>query len=293
MNRVREIAEEIRTMKVQGAIQIAMRAEEGLKHVVENSKAETKEEFLKELTDAAKLFKNTRPTAVALPNAVDILIDSVTKIQGDLEETKKNALEVVSAMIKNGQESLEKIGKIGAELIEDGSTILEHCHSSTVVSILKEAHKQGKKFNVICTETRPWHQGYISAKELSEAGIPTSLIVDSAAMYFMKDVDMVLVGADTVTKNGDLVNKIGTSQIALVAKKFDVPFYTATHTIKFDKNREKGEEVPIEERPPEEIIDPAKLPKVDIKNPIFDVTKPEYITGYITEKGLMTEWERK
>jgi ribose 1,5-bisphosphate isomerase len=292
MEKVEQIAEDIRTMKVQGAIQIAMLAEEGLRSVVQSSKARTIEEFYKELENAAELLKKTRPTAVALPNAVDIFIERVKAVDGDLGSAKKFALDAANNMIKEMEESLDKIGKAGAELIKEGDTVLEHCHSSTVIAVLKEAHKQGRNFKVICTETRPWGQGYISAKEISNAGIPTSLIVDSAAMRFMKDVNLVIVGADTITKNGDVVNKIGTSQIALVAKHFNVPFYVATQTLKYDKTKESGEDVPIEERAPSEIIEPAKLPNVDIKNPIFDITKPGYITGYITEKGLMKQWEK-
>jgi len=166
-----------------------------------------------------------------------------------------------------------------------------HCHSSTVMAILKEAWRSGKKFETICTETRPWHQGYISSRELSNFGIPTSLIVDSAVMHFMDKVDVVFVGADTITKEGDLVNKIGTSQIALVAKHFNKPLYVATESLKFDHTRSSSDIV-IEERPLKEIIDPRRLPKVKLRNPVFDVTKTEYITSIITERGVFQPGER-
>lgn len=285
--RVREIAEDIRELKIQGAINIALAAEEAMKWVVENSTAETKKDFIKELKDAGKILKGTRPTAVALPNAIDEFLKKVQESSKDMPELKEETLKITKKLISETKKATSTISKLGAGLVKNKMTVLTHCHSSTVTSILEQAWKSGTGFEVICTETRPWHQGFITAKELSEFGIPTTLIVDSAVMSFMEKVDLVLVGADTITANGDVVNKIGTSQVALIARNFKVPVYVAAQTLKFDLRRGSGEEVPIEERDLSEIIDPKRIPKASIRNPVFDVTTADYVTGVVTEKGII------
>lgn len=292
LSKVRETAKKIKELKIQGAISIALAAANAMEKLIAKSKAKTREEFLEELEEAGNILIDSRPTAVALPNAVRSYLGKVSEIDAPLPGLKKKALSIGKDLVKEITESVELIGKFGAVEVNDGSKILIHCHSSTVMAVLKEAWRQDKKFEVYCTETRPWGQGYISARELSEYGIPTTLIVDSAATSFMKKVgfDMVLVGADTITKDRDVINKIGTSQIALVAKHLKVPLYVATQMLKFD-NKRGADQVEIEERPAREIIDPGELPKVKIRNPVFDVTKTEYVSKFITERGVMSPGE--
>ncbi|MEM4702681.1 MAG: ribose 1,5-bisphosphate isomerase, partial [Archaeoglobaceae archaeon] len=172
--------------------------------------------------------------------------------------------------------------------IKDGSTILTHCNSSTAIAVIKKAHEMGKKLEVIATESRPRWQGHITARQLKEAGIDVTVIVDSAVRFFMKEVDLVLVGADTITANGALINKIGTSQIALCAKEARVPFIVAAETYKFSPRTLAGELVVIEERSAEEVL-PKELLDLGIKarNPAFDVTPRDYIDVIITEIGAI------
>jgi len=285
---VKKIAHDIKSLKIQGAIHIALAAEEALQTVSESSSAMSPDEFFTELKEAAGLLKSTRPTAVALPNAIDQFMDFIQAEEGSVDELKNKAREFAENMRSSAMRSTQKIAELGADLIKDDMTILQHCHSSNVIAILTEAWNRGKKFTAICTETRPFHQGYISSRELAAAGIPTGLIVDSAAHRYMETIDMVLIGADTITKNGDLINKIGTKTITFLAQKYNKPVYVATQTLKFDASHEEGRDIPIEERPPEEIVDPKKVPGVRIMNPVFDVTPGEYITGgIITEKGII------
>ncbi|MFO7872360.1 MAG: S-methyl-5-thioribose-1-phosphate isomerase [Candidatus Undinarchaeales archaeon] len=283
--KVKETAKKIKEMEIQGAVQIALAAEKALEDFIFYSKAETRTELLSDLKKAGKILKSSRPTAVALPNAVDRFIEKVeeTDIE-DIDDLKRETLEIGSKIINNTKEAFENITKIGASLIKNEQIIFTHCHSSTVNSILKYAFNHGKKFEVICTETRPFGQGFITARELSEAGIPVTLIVDSAVMQNMEKVDLVLVGADTITKENKLINKIGTSQIALIAKHFDIPFYSAAQILKFTDK--KAEDIELEERGEEEILEGRKLPDVNVRNVVFDITEPEYITGIITEEGI-------
>ena len=283
--KLEKIAEDIRELRVQGAISVALAADNALESVINESKAKTRAEFLKELDDAGDILIKTRPSAVALPNAVKEFLKQVKKCNSEMPKLKKDAYVIGKKLIKNTKESIEDIGKIGAVLIEDGDVIMTHCHSSTVMSILKTAWDAGKKFEVFARETRPWGQGYITARELSEFGIPTTLIIDNAAWSFMDQCSKVFVGADTITKDGALINKIGTAPLASIAKKFNKKFYVATEMIKLDRTR-TADKIIIEERDMKEIIDPKKIPKAKIRNPVFDVTKAEFITKIITEQGV-------
>ncbi|MEM3794084.1 MAG: ribose 1,5-bisphosphate isomerase, partial [Candidatus Bathyarchaeia archaeon] len=158
--------------------------------------------------------------------------------------------------IKNAKEAIGKISEIGARRISDGDVIMTHCHSTAVVAILKAAKAMGKRISVYATETRPLYQGRLTAEQLLQNGIPVTLIVDSASRYFMKRVDKVLVGADAVAANGAVVNKIGTSMVALAAHEARTLFFVAAETYKFSPETIIGELIKIEERPKEEILPP-------------------------------------
>ena len=162
-----------------------------------------------------------------------------------------------------------------------------HCHSHDVVAILLEAKKQGKRFDVIVTETEPRRQGELTARDLLKAGIKVTYCVDSAIGYVMKSADRVLVGCDAILADGSIVNKIGTFPIAIVAQRFGVPFYVAGETLKFDTQTIAGIPEKIEQRDPKEVIDPKKIRGAKIINPAFDVTPADYVHSLITEKGIM------
>jgi len=165
---------------------------------------------------------------------------------------------------------------------------MTHCNSHAALSVITTAFEQGKDISVIATESRPRRQGLITIKELNDHGIPTTLIVDSAVRYCMKDVDTVIVGADAITINGALVNKVGTSQLALAANEARKNLLCVAETFKFSPKTIYGDLIDIEERSPEEVIDTevlAGMPNVKVKNPAFDITPAEYIDMIITEVG--------
>jgi len=162
---------------------------------------------------------------------------------------------------------------------------MTHCNSKVAVQSIIKAHNDGKKIMVYSTETRPWGQGYITSQELADAGVDVTLIVDSAVRSFMAETDLVIVGADTVTADGTVYNKIGTSQIALCAYEQHIPVFVCAETYKFSKASLNGDDVIIEEREHSEIVPPGKLKGVKLRNPVFDATPPEYITAIITELG--------
>jgi ribose 1,5-bisphosphate isomerase len=153
--------------------------------------------------------------------------------------------------------------------------------------MLRKAKLEGKSFEVVCTESRPVFQGRITAKEMLDAGIKTIMIVDSAVRHFMNEVDFVVVGADAITSEGNVVNKIGTSMVALAAKEARTPFYVATELLKFDPATMLGDYEKIEERSPKEVWSNPP-PGLIIRNPAFDVTRREFIHGIICEEGIVS-----
>ena len=285
---VKRIAEDIRTMHVRGAAKIARAAARALKITAQKSRAKDPPAFLEEFKRAAKFLRDTRPTAVSLPNAIRFVSRGMELARdADLQTLKKAIIAQADEFIRISESAVQRIGEIGARRISDGDVIMTHCNSSCALSVIKTAFKQGKKLEVYATESRPRKQGLISVRDLRKAGIPTTLIVDSAVRYFMKNIDKVIVGADSIAANGAVVNKIGTSQIALSAHEARVLFLVAAESYKFHPQTLVGELIEIEERDPKEILDSDKFPGLKIRNPAFDVTPPDYIDLIITERGII------
>jgi len=291
--KVKEIARDIEKMKIRGAGKIARSAAEALLITAMQSKAGKSSSLVKELDASARLLLRTRPTAVSLPNSIRYIMFRVgegQKRNAGLEDLRQLAIEAATEFIRISTKAVEHIGEIGAGRIEDGDLIITHCHSAAVIAVLKTAFNMGKQFQLFVCETRPNFQGRITAKALSALGIPTSLIVDGATRFFMAKMDKAIVGADTVAANGAVVNKIGTSMVALAAHESRVHFFVAAETYKFSPETMLGQLVKIEERGSSEILSEKELKRlgdVKVRNPSFDVTPPEYIDLIITERGII------
>jgi len=287
MKQLKETAQKIKSMEIRGAGKIARVAAAQLRDLSTRIETGKVEEFNREMKQAAQLLVNTRPTAVSLPNA----IRAVMRYEGDnVEEAKASIKELADEFILNSENAVRKIGEIGARRVRDGDTIMTHCNSSAAISIMAAAHDDGKNIHVLATESRPRWQGHLTIKQLDEKGIKTSLIVDSAVRYFMKEVDLVVMGADAVTVNGSVINKIGTSQLALAAHEARKNVIIAAETYKFSPKSLLGELTEIEERSSSEVLADDKLKEfsnVSVKNPAFDVTPREYIDLICTEAGAI------
>jgi len=285
---IRRIADDIRTMKIRGAGRIARAAARALKITAKATKARTPAEFIKELDRVSKLLLGTRPTAVSLPNAIRfVTLRPKLAKDVDLRTLRRMVVSRVDEFIRTSRDAVKRIGEIGARRISDGDVIMTHCNSNCAISIIKTAFKQGKHIQVYVTESRPMDQGLTSARQLLKAGVPTTLIVDSAVRHFIRDIDKVIVGADSIAANGAVINKIGTSQLALAAHEARVLFFVAAESYKFHPGTLVGRLVEIEEREPNEIVNPKRFPGVKIRNPVFDVTPPDYIDLIITERGIV------
>ncbi len=286
-----KIAEDIKTMRIRGAGRIARAAAKALKIAAQKYEGvDDPHEFRRYMARVADLLISTRPTAVSLPNAVYYVMYHLEKAEGNVAELRDAVIRAADTFIAESLEAVKKIGIIGAKRIKDDAVVLTHCHSTAAVSVIVEAYKIGKIRHVYSTETRPFFQGRITFRHLMREGVPVTQIPDSAVRYIMHEVDQVVVGADTVTSNGAVVNKIGTSQVALAAHEARVRVFVAAETYKFSPATVIGELVPIEFRDPTEIVPAdwiASHPNVRVLNPSFDVTPPEYIDAIITELGVI------
>lgn len=287
MRKLLETVQKIRSMEIRGAGRIAQAAAAELRDYAGRVATSDIDEFNEKMKHAADLLAGTRPTAVSLPNAVR----AVMRYEGEtVEEANSSIKKLADEFIRNSENAIKRIGEIGARRVRNGDTIMTHCNSAAAISIMAEAHAQGKEINVIATESRPRLQGHITIKQLDVLGIKTSLIVDSAVRYFMKDIDLVVMGADAITANGSVINKIGTSQLALAAHEARKNVIIAAETYKFSPKTLLGELVEIEERDGSEVISREKLEvfsNVSVRNPAFDVTPREYIDLIITEVGAI------
>ena len=286
MDHVLETAEKISSMEIRGAGRIATAAAASLRDFSMTLEVKSLDEFNAELENAANLLLKTRPTAVSLSNAIRM----VRKFKAeDVDGARQAVVLNANNFIENSQKAVEKIGQIGSRRIRDGDTVLTHCNSQAAISVIRAAHNSGKKIKVIATESRPRFQGITTIGMLDKLGIETELIVDSAARSVMNEVDLVVVGADVITANGTLVNKIGTAQIALCAREARTSFMVAAETYKFSPETILGELVTIEEREPMEVLpDISKYRHVKVRNPAFDVTPHQYIDLICTEAGAIS-----
>lgn len=291
-DKVEQICRDIKDLKIQGARNVAQAAVKALSVQAHESKAKDPKQALGELLEAADALAATRPTEPmmrnTLRNSIRFLLLQIRKKNiRSVADFKKVVEREEKTYFENVDKSLANIAEYGAKEMPEDGTILTHCHSNTTMAVLKRAREMDKGIRVICTETRPRYQGRISARELTAAGLPVTLIVDSAVKSFIKDVDAVIVGADAITATGDLINKIGSATIATVAYHSDTPFYSAAESHKYDPLTRWGVMETIEQRDSSEIADPGDFKGVKIENPAFDVTPAKYVTAYITEYGIM------
>ena len=293
MMTVDEAYNTLKDMRVHGAGRIARLAAHALRDYANDTKGSTPKEYWKLVLKAGEKLRSARPTAVSLPNGVNyVLYGGRTSFESgaSVEDIRHATVNTANDFITSSLDAVRVIGEIGARRVKNGDTIITHCNSESAISIMKKAHDMGKGIKVLCDETRPKFQGHKTAAALAAYGIDTTLIVDSACRLFMDKADKVIVGCDAITVNGALVNKVGTSQVAVLAHEARTNFIVGAETYKIDFKTQMGELVNIEERDPTEIAPKewiAHNPKVKFNNPVFDVTPPEYIDFYVTEKGIV------
>jgi ribose 1,5-bisphosphate isomerase len=259
-----ETVKKIKSLEIQGAENIAIKAIEAFAQKLKETKSESK------LKRYANELKSARPTEPGLQNALKYCLRA--------NEKGKNETKFVLNHFRNNQKT---IAKNGSALIKSGMKIFTHCHSSTVERVLVEAKRQGKKIEVFNTETRPRFQGRKTAEALAKAKIPVTHCVDSAGRSLLRKCDIFLIGCDSITKSGKVINKIGTESLFDAANESGIPIYVCTNSWKFDLKETK-----IEERNPNEVWE--NPPKgVKIYNPAFEIVEAKKIKGIVTELGVI------
>lgn len=257
MDQFERICHDIKEVRIQGAAAVARAAVNALS--------------IRHDALSVKKLVSLRPTEPCLRNAIKFVLS-----HKDIEKGIREALKILN--------SEDKIAKIGAGLIENGSIVFTHCHSSAVLSILREAKRQGKRFSVHCTETRPLFQGRITATELVKAKIPVTLFVDSAARIALKKADIVFYGCDAITPT-HIYNKVGSEMFAIIAGRYDIPVYVATGSWKFDPEGIYGKETTLENRSSLEVW-PNPPRGVRISNMAFEKIDAKLVTGIVSELGV-------
>jgi len=297
----RQVAEAIRSMRVRGAPALGCVAAFGVALAALALQETSAGEYRRALAEAGAELIATRPTAVNITWAVD----RMQRIAEATPAGRGAAARLVAEALTIQREDLDSnrtMGRLGAELLSDGCTVLTHCNAGalatsgygTALGVIRAAVEAGKRVRVFADETRPLLQGArLTAWELTRDGIPTVLIADTMAGHFMRRgaIDCVVVGADRIAANGDVANKIGTYQVAVLAHENGIPFYVAAPFSTVDLATRDGDEIPIEERAASEVTGFAGVrtapPGIEVQNPAFDVTPNRYVTAIITERGVI------
>ena len=297
-----EVANAIRTLVIRGAPAIGVAGAFGLALAALQSKATTKEDMIKDLEQAKKILFETRPTAVNLAWGLNKMMNVAKNCQ-NIDEIKESIVEAATTLAEDDVKINKAMGKNGAELFDNNDTIMTHCNAGalatvaygTALGVVRAIKESGKNIKVIATETRPVMQGSrLTTFELKHEGIDVSLIPDTAVGYTMANglINKIVVGADRIVSTGHVFNKIGTYQIAIIAKQHNIPFYVAAPLSTFDLNS-NTEDVVIEQRKASEVTSIGNKKTapdgINVINPAFDMTPPELISGIITEKGVIRQ----
>jgi methylthioribose-1-phosphate isomerase len=302
------VADAIRTLKVRGAPAIGVTAAMGMALGAQTIAATDYPSFSQAFFGICDELAATRPTAVNLFWAIERMRRRLESLQGQpISVVKQTLISESQAILEEDIALCKTMGRHGAELVQDGQTILTHCNAGslatagygTALGVIRAAWEQGKKINVIADETRPVLQGArLTAWELMQDQIPVTLITDNMAGSLMKQgrIHLCVVGADRIAANGDVANKIGTYSVAVLAKAHNIPFYVAAPYSTIDLKTKTGDDIPIEQRNPSEVTTihgshPVAPKDVLVYNPAFDVTPAELITGIITERGIFRPQE--
>lgn len=299
-----DVARAITNMVVRGAPAIGASAAFGMALAARQSQAQDTVKLRADLKSAAEVLSEARPTAVNLNWALKRMLKLAAEAQVEPDELRDLILEEAQRIADQDVEINKRMARHGAALIDDGDTVIHHCNTGalatvdwgTALGVIRMAHEQGKRLHVLVDETRPRLQGSrLTAWELAQYGVPYDIISDNAAGYFLRtgQVQKVFFGADRVAANGDVANKIGTYMLALAAYDNDVPAYSVVPTSTIDLETPRGEQIPIEEREGDEVLniqrqgEPLSPENASARNPAFDITPHRLLAGIVTENGIV------
>ncbi len=283
------VVEEIRNMNVKGGSPFGRAAAWAFKLACQKEDLPTKEALQARFLDLKRQMLELKPTMATIHNTCNLMED-LLKQDLSLDDLKTKVVVLADRIIEASYLAVEKVGVNGANLISDGDTVLMHSYSSTLMAIYTQAARDGKKFRVICTESRPLRESRKAVDILSDLNLPVTFISDASVYEFMKEADIIIMGADTLLTDGSVANKMGSAQIARLAKSCKLPVYFASELYKLNKETLYGHKVILERRTKYELVsdDDFKDPnKVEVINQFFDITPASDICGVITEYGVL------
>lgn len=286
MDKFSRTIRDIKSVKIQGAENVAAAAVEALKSRVMSKNYGSRKSLFSDMVKSSKRLSGTRPTEPLMRNSLKFVMDPVMR-RGDsgIPGIKKRISGRAREALRHFEEAEERIALTGSRKIRKGFSVFTYCHSTSVMNVLSSAKKQGKSFIVFNTETRPLYQGRKTARDCAKMGIPVTMLVDSAARMALRKCDVMLIGSDAMTSDGAIVNKIGSEMFAIMADRYDVPVYSCMDSWKFDPESIAGYDEEIEQRSPSEVW--SGRPKgVKIRNPAFERVDPDLIAGIVSDVGF-------
>ncbi|WP_181685601.1 ribose 1,5-bisphosphate isomerase [Halorhabdus salina] len=284
--RVRSVSTQIENRDIRGAATIARETTQALQAQAADAEADSPEAFRATMRETARILHDARPADDSLSNALRYVFQ---RIEGEtVRELRESTTTAARTFQENIENAREKLGQIGSRRLRDGDTIMIHSHSADALATVEHALTDDKEIEAIVKETRPRKQGHIAAQQLQEWGVTVTLIVDNAARRYLDDADHVIVGADSIAADGSVINQIGTSDLAVVARERGVPVTVAAQTLRLHPDSLTGHSVDIQMREDREVLDEPtreQIGEIHVENPAFDVTPPRYVDAIVTERG--------
>lgn len=288
---VDHVLEEVRAMRVRGGSAFGQAAAVAFHHVARDEAVESTDALFARLDAVANDLLREKPTMATIHNARELIVERVRSAAGtgELYSVRDMVAARAERFVNVSSGALERLGEVGANHLQDGQTIMMHSFSESVMAIFAAARLLRKRFNVICTESRPLREGRFSASRLSEMGVQVTFVTDAAMAEVVPLADWVVVGADSVGFDGSVANKMGTNLLSILAERFNVPLYVATEILKLQPLTRRGIPILLEQRDGSEVVDSGDFgnsENVIVRNQFFDLTPARRITAIISQQGL-------
>ena len=291
---VENILEDVRAMRPRGGSAFGYCAATAYKLIAENTSIMELDTLFGELEQVSKELLSEKPTMATIHNAKSLIVDNTRTLDGEsgLDNVRLCIIKRADLFIDRSSIALDRIGEFGGNLIQDGETIMIHSYSRSLMSCFAHAHKSGKSFAVICTDSQPTTESRWAIHDLTSWGIETTFVLDAGMAMIMSEADWCLTGADSISNIGSVANKIGTYQLALLAQKHEKPLYIATEIMKLQTDTIEGYPIHLERRSADEILDITSgfdFPDlIKVVHQFFDLTPARYVRGLITEQGIIS-----
>lgn len=287
------VLEEVRAMRVRGGSAFGIAAAQAFQLVARDQRFTSVDSLFAELDHVSVSLLKEKPTMATIHNAYQlIVVDARVGIdKGDLPAARKIIIDRAQRFIHHSENAVQALGQTGANLIMADQTIMMHSFSGSVMAVFEAAWEAGKRFQVICTESRPLREGRFAASQLSSSGVPVTFITDASMAEAITAADWILVGADSIALDGAVANKMGTNLLSIVAERFQKPFYVAAEVLKLQRKTQEGEPIMLEQRPAAEVAleqEFEHFKHVTVRNQFFDLTPPQRIRAIITEQGVFS-----